>query len=167
MNPQTGFVVDTIRIRQANGSYKVTFPPRVSSSQIIDPGDLAFWGYDNEHHYVVVSRLRDPIKTLRRYEYVSESSVDSQRVATVPKEFFHDYVGPYRSEHVAKARQVDAQFQLQPNIPYVVVTTPVLLVEMSMGCLLAYESFVNMVGQPLADRLVQDASTTPSEEDAQ
>lgn len=145
ISPRSGYVIDAAILREDTN--KITFPARVRNAELVLPDDLLYWGYETELDLVVATPYRRDVEFCERFEYVQHSSVSSQGVTNVPKQFFDDYEGPYDNTELAEALKVPDEYRLEYGQPYFIYTSPLLLLRTKLCYLVSVPRSIAFVGE--------------------
>lgn len=145
-----GVRLDTLEIRESEN--RAAFPAQAAEAEIIYEDDIVFWFCDTVHEQVFVSAERQPWNDVDRFERVTYSKVNYQRVVSVPKRFFDDYEGSHASETVRETKQVDEPYRMQYGHLYYIVVPPICFAEdINYGAyLVPVEDFVELKGFEVA-----------------
>lgn len=126
-------------------------------------GEILFWFCDEVHEQVFFSPERTPWRTEDRFNSrVRTSNVDQQRVTTVPKQFFGDYIGPHGSKtHRLAEPPAGAAYRLRYGHLYYIIAPPICVEHgMNRGAyLVPVEDVVALKGKATAQMWVEEDIT--------
>lgn len=96
---------------------RVAVPKPVFEAGLLRESDDAFWGHRTDEARVVVSYLKKPFLDQPEYTHNFTTSVQANRVVTIPKQFFEEYEG---KADYAQGMSEDLRFRLGETLHFVV-----------------------------------------------